>query len=196
MEASEISYKTLRRIQQLEKTSPLLTKIDVNFYHKLSEYLKNLESVLEQEENAQKIKLFNDEIQNAKKIAFGIYELREKKIVQAALSKVRGGKPDLKNVLDIEKKLYESLVEQIILSRKKILEEKSVEAKKDKSKTVTLKKEEIKRNTNPIVRVLEDIPEFVGTDMKTYSLRKNDVLTVSKEMSGPLVKRGVVKQIK
>ena len=196
MEASEISYKTLRRIQQLEKTSPLLTKIDVNFYHKLSEYLKNLESVLEQEENAQKIKLFNDEIQNAKKIAFGIYELREKKIVQAALSKVRGGKPDLKNVLDIEKKLYESLVEQIILSRKKILEEKSVEVKKDKSKTVTLKKEEIKRNTNPIVRVLEDIPEFVGTDMKTYSLRKNDALTVSKEMSGPLVKRGVVKQIK
>lgn len=196
MEASEISYKTLRRIQQLEKTSPLFTKIDVNFYHKLSDYLKNLEKVIEQEENAQKIKLFNDEIQNTKKIAFGIYELREKKIVQAALSKVRGAKPDLKNVLDIEKKLYESLVEQIILSRKKILEEKSIEVKKDKSKTVTLKKEEIKRNTNPIVRVLEDIPEFVGTDMKTYSLRKNDVLTVSKEMSDPLVKRGVVKQIK
>ena len=196
MEASEISYKTLRRIQQLEKTSPLFTKIDVNFYHKLSDYLKNLEKVIEQEENAQKIKLFNDEIQNTKKIAFGIYELREKKIVQSALSKVRGGKPDLKNVLDIEKKLYESLVEQIVLSRKKILEEKSIEVKKDKSKTVTLKKEEIKRNTNPIVRVLEDIPEFVGTDMKTYSLRKNDILTVSKEMSDPLVKRGVVKQIK
>lgn len=196
MEASEISYKVLRRIQQLEKTSPLFTKIDVNFYHKLSDYLKNLEKVIEQEENAQKIKLFNDEIQNTKKIAFGIYELREKKIVQAALSKVRGGKPDLKNVLDIEKKLYESLVEQIVLSRKKILEEKSVEVKKDELKSDVLKKEEKKRNTNPIVRVLEDIPEFVGTDMKTYSLRKNDVLTVSKEMSGPLVKRGVVKQIK
>ena len=196
METNEINYKTLRRIQQLEKTSPLFTKIDVNFYHKLSDYLKNLEKVIEQEENAQKIKLFNDEIQNTKKIAFGIYELREKKIVQAALSKVRGGKPDLKNVLDIEKKLYESLVEQIVLSRKKILEEKSVEVKKDELKSDVLKKEEKKRNTNPIVRVLEDIPEFVGTDMKTYSLRKNDVLTVSKEMSGPLVKRGVVKQIK
>ena len=196
MEGNEISYKTLRRIQQLEKTSPLLTKIDVNFYHKLSEYLKNLESIIEQEENSQKIKLFNDEIQNTKKIAFGIYELREKKIVQAALSKVRGAKPDLKNVLDIENKLYESLIEQIILSRKKILEEKSDEVKKDELKTETFKKEEKKINTNPIVRVLEDIPEFVGTDMKTYSLRKNDVLTVSKEMSGPLVKRGVAKQIK
>jgi len=196
METNEIGYKTLRRIQQLEKTSPLFTKIDVNFYHKLSEYLKNLESVVEQEENPQKIKLFNDEIQNTKKLAFSIYELREKKIVQAALSKVRSGKPDLKNVLDVERKLYESLVEQIILSRKKILEEKSAEVKKDESKTETLRKEENKRNTNPIVRVLEDIPEFVGTDMKTYSLRKNDVLTVSKEMSDPLIKRGVVKQIK
>ena len=106
MEANEISYKTLRRIHQLEKTSQLFIKIGVNFYHKLSEYLKNLESIIEQEENSQKIKLFNDEIQNTKKLAFGIYELREKKIVQAALSKVHGAKPDLKNALDIEKKLY------------------------------------------------------------------------------------------
>ena len=196
MEINDISYKDLRRIQQLEKTSPLFTKIDVNFYNKLSEYLKNLESVIDQEENSQKIKLFNDEIQNTKKLAFGIYELREKKIVQAALSKVHDAKPDLKNALDIEKKLYESLMEQIILSRKKILEENSDEVKKDEPKTETLKKEEKKRNTNPIIRVLEDIPVFVGTDMITYSLRKNDVLTVSKEMKGHLVKRGVVKQIK
>lgn len=194
METEDINYKTLRRIQELEKSSPLLTKIDTNFYHKLSAYLKNLEKIVEKEENPQKIKLFNDEIQNTKKIAFNIYELREKKIVQAALSKVRGGKPDLKNVLDIEKKLYDSLVEQIILSRKEIFEEKRDEVKKDIPKT--LEKRDRKTNHNPIIRVLEDIPEFVGIDMKTYMLRKDDVLTISKEMSEPLVKRGVVKQIK
>jgi hypothetical protein len=32
--------------------------------------------------------------------------------------------------------------------------------------------------------------------MKTYSLRKDDVLTLPEEMSNPLLKRGVVKQIK
>ncbi|UCD13866.1 MAG: hypothetical protein JSW60_00165 [Thermoplasmatales archaeon] len=196
METNEISYKGLRRIQQLEKTSPLFTKIDVNFYHKLLEYLKNLEEGIEREKSPENIKLFNDEIQNTKKIAFSIYELREKKIVQAALSKVRGGKPDLKNVLDIEKKLYDSLVEQIILSRKEILEKKPEEVKKDETKPKTLRERERKTNSNPIIRVLEDMPEFVGTDMKTYSLRKDDVLTLSKEMSEPLVKRGVVKQIK
>ena len=57
-------------------------------------------------------------------------------------------------------------------------------------------KKEKKSNTNAIVRVTQDTPEFVGTNMKTYSLRKDDVLTLPKEMSEPLLKRGVVEQIK
>ena len=196
MDIEEINYKTLRRIQQLEKNQPLLTKIDTNFYRQLSAYLKNLEKIVEKEENPQKIKLFNDEIQNTKKIAFSIYELREKKIVQAALSTVRSGKPDLKNLLDIENKLYDSLVEQISASRKTIFEKKSEEVKKNEVKPEKIEKKEKKTNTNPIVRVVEDMPEFVGIDMKTYSLRKEDVLTLSKEMSEPLLKRGIIKQIK
>ena len=132
MDIEEINYKTLRRIQQLEKNQPLLTKIDTNFYRQLSAYLKNLEKIVEKEENPQKIKLFNDEIQNTKKIAFSIYELREKKIVQAALSTVRSGKPDLKNLLDIENKLYDSLVEQIVPHVKQFLKKNQKKLKKMK----------------------------------------------------------------
>ena len=195
MDQEDINYKTLRRIQQQEKTSPLLTKIYQKFYQKFSEYLKNLQRIAEKEDDANKLKLFDDEIQNTKKIAFNIYELREKKIIQAALSKVRGGKPDLKNLLEIEKRLYDSLVKQIIVSREEILEQK-LEKKTDvKSAPETGKKEE-KSNTNAIVRVTQGTPEFVGTNMKTYSLRKDDVLTLPKEMSEPLLKRGVVEQIK
>lgn len=195
MEEDEISYKVLRRIQQQEKTSPLFTKIGVDFYDKLPEYLKNLECVIKKEENPQNIMLFNDEIKNTKKLAFSIYEFREKKIVQAALSKVRGGKPDLKNLVDREKKLYESIVELIIDSRKKIFEVNSTEEKGEQKQKI-LKKEVNKTNSIPIIRVLEDIPEFVGTDMKTYFLNKDDVLSISKEMAKTLVKRNVVKQIK
>jgi len=195
MDQEDINYKTLRKIQQQEKTFPLLTKIDRDFYQKFSEYLKNLQRIAEKEENSQKIKLFDDEIQNTKKIAFNIYELREKKIIQAALSKVRGGKPDLKNLLEIEKRLYDSLVKQIIVSREEILEQK-LEKKTDVKSAPETGKKEKKSNTNAIVRVTQDTPEFVGTNMKTYSLRKDDVLTLPKEMSEPLLKRGVVEQIK
>jgi len=195
MDQEDINYKTLRKIQQQEKTFPLLTKIYRDFYQKFSEYLKNLQRIAEKEENSQKIKLFDDEIQNTKKIAFNVYELREKKIIQAALSKVRGGKPDLKNLLEIEKRLYDSIVKQIIVSREEILEQK-LEKKTDVKSAPETGKKEKKSNTNAIVRVTQDTPEFVGTNMKTYSLRKDDVLTLPKEMSEPLLKRGVVEQIK
>ncbi|MCJ2534194.1 MAG: hypothetical protein LN364_03050, partial [Candidatus Thermoplasmatota archaeon] len=78
---------------------------------------------------------------------------------------------------------------------KELLEQKIEKKIKTKSTQVTGEKEQ-KNNTNAIVQVTQDTPEFVGTDMKTYSLRKNDVLTLPEEMSIPLLERGVVKQIK
>lgn len=122
MDQDDMDYRTLRKIQQQEKGSPLLMRIDQKFYQKFSEHLKNFQRIAEKEDNANKLKLFDDEIQNTKKIAFAIYELREKKIMQAALSKVRGGKPDLRNLLEMEKEFFGSLVDQINISRRKILE--------------------------------------------------------------------------
>jgi DNA replication initiation complex subunit (GINS family) len=196
MKQDDINYKTLRKIQQQEKNSSLIMKIDQNFYVKFSEYLKNLRKIAEKEKDAEKLNIFNDEIKNTEKIALNIYELREKKIVQAALSTVRGGKPDLKHILNVEKKLYESIIEQISLSRKTIIDLKKEKTPEATKKSELKKEEQPQSNTNTIVQVLENTPEFVGTDMKTYTLRKDDVLTMPKEMCAPLIQRGVVKQIK
>lgn len=195
MELGDINYKALRRIQQLEKNSPLLTKIDTLFYSRLSAYLKTLDTIAKKEENAQKSKFLQEEIQNTKKIATSIYEQREKKIVQAALSTARGGKPDLKNLLEGEKILFDSIVAQIMQTRKKIFDTKPEEKKKE---TPPIKPENRgkQENTNPMVRVTADIPEFVGTDMKNYRLRKEDVVSLPKDMADPLVKRGVAKPVK
>jgi DNA replication initiation complex subunit (GINS family) len=107
MKFDDTAYKTFRKIQLEEEKSPLLTKIEQKFYSKLSEFQKNPNNMTEKE------------IQNVEKIFVGICEIREKKIVQAALSKVRGGKPDLKNMLDEEKKLFDSIVDIILQSRKR-----------------------------------------------------------------------------
>lgn len=196
-EHEEISYKTLRRLQQGEQTSSVLTKINANFYQDLSSYIKTIEQSVGNEKNPQKLKLFTDEAQNTKKIANSIYELREKKIVQAALATARGAAPDLKNLLDIEKKLYNALVEQIAVSRKEIFEEPTDRhLKKQPAYPQVVDQPKRDPNTNPIVRVLEDTPEFIGTDEKTYSLRKEDVLSLPSEMTEPLLKKGVVKQVK
>ncbi len=111
MKVDDATYMTFRKIQLMEEKSPLLTKIEQKFYSKLSGFQKNSNNMTEKE------------IQNIEKIFIGICKLREKKIVQAALSKARGGKPDLKNMLDMEKKLFDSIVDIMLQSRKRFFSE-------------------------------------------------------------------------
>jgi DNA replication initiation complex subunit (GINS family) len=195
-EHEDINYKTLRRAQQDEQASSLLTKINVSFYKDLSLYIKTLERSIENEKNPLKLKLFTDEVQNTKKIANSIYELREKKIVQAALATARGATPDLTNLLEIEKKLYRSLVEQIIVSRSEIFEKPTDLPVTTPLASPTSTHAKQDSNTHPIVRVLEDTPAFIGTDGNTYLLRKEDVLSMPSEMTEPLLKKKVVEPVK
>ncbi|MCX6662404.1 MAG: hypothetical protein NTY91_07645 [Euryarchaeota archaeon] len=194
-EHENISYKTLRRVQQDEQASSALTRINVSFYQDLSSYMNTLERSIANEKNPLKIKLFTDEIQNTKKIANSIYELREKKIVQTALATARGATPDLTSFLEIEKKLYRSLVEQIMASRKELFEKPTDQPVMTPPASPNTAPVKIDTNTHPIVRVLEDTPEFIGTDGKTYLLRKEDVLSMPNEMTEPLLKKKVVKQV-
>lgn len=195
-EHEEINYKTLRKLQQGEQASSLLIKIPVDFYKDLSSYMKTLERSVENEKNPLKLKLFTDEVQNTKKIANSIYELREKKIVQAALATARGATPDVANLLEIEKKLYNSLVEQILVSRSEIFEKPTDPPGKTSPSSPKPPQARQESNTQPIVRVLEDTPQFIGTDGKTYSLRKEDMLSLPSEMAEPLLKKKVVKRVK
>jgi DNA replication initiation complex subunit (GINS family) len=111
MKFDDTAYMIFREIQLEEEKSPLLTKIEQKFYSQLSELQKNPNNMTEKE------------IQNIEKIFIGICEIRERKIVQAAHSKARGGKPDSKNMLDMEKKLFDSIVDIILQSRKRFFNE-------------------------------------------------------------------------
>jgi len=198
MEEDEINYRLLRKVQQMEKSSPILTEIKSDFYFDLSEYLESLKNRLQNETSSQKQTLLKEEIQNTQKIAENIYEQREKKILVAAISKARGGNPDLTNMINIEKNLFESVLNIMITSRKQFLKKESIENKKtepSKEPIKPKKSEEKQKNLNPIVRVTEDVPEFIGTNEKKYNLRKNDILSLPKDMHDMLCKRGVVKKI-
>jgi DNA replication initiation complex subunit (GINS family) len=195
-EHEDITYKTLRKLQQREQTAATLTKIRTDFYQTVSFYLRAIERSVEQEENSLKLKLFTDEMVNTKKIVNNIYELREKKIVQAALATARGAAPDLNNFLEVEKKLYTALVDQIAASRNEVFEPRTDHPQPPPIHQPPPQKPPAVSNTNPIVRVIEDTPEFIGTDEKTYSLRKEDVLSLPPDMAQPLLKKGIVKHVK
>jgi len=201
MDEDEISYKSLRKIQQMEKNSPVLIDLKAGFYNELLEYMRKLDKRLEKESSSQKQVLLRDEIQNTKKIATNVYEQREKKILLAAVSKARGGNPDLKNMLNTEKNLFDKVLGFLLESRERFLEQKT---KKNENVTnsgkTESKKEKIvekkRENSNPVLLITQDIPEFIGTDTKRYTLRKNDVLSMPENMSEMLLKRKVAEKIK
>ena len=104
--AVDTLYMDLRKIQLMEEKTRLLTKINRGFYSDIS--------ALQWET----VEIPDEEVQNVKMIATQIYLLREKKIILADLSKIRVGKPNLKNILDEEKNLFDSVLDMLMKSRK------------------------------------------------------------------------------
>jgi len=192
MDEEEINYRNLRKIQKNEKNNPGLTRITNDYYNSLTNHLENLDGRYIKEENSQRKKIIEDEIKNIKKISTNIYELREKKIILFAISKARGANPDLKNLIDFEKDMYNQILDILTKKRDDLLKHeknKKGEKKPDDEK-------EILSNNKPVLLITEDIPEFIGTDKKRYMLKKNDIITLSEDMSNALINKKVAKIIK
>jgi DNA replication factor GINS len=212
MEESPVSYKSLRKVQQAEQTAAVLTKLETGFYRDVTMYVRALEHSVDTEKNVQKGRLFAEELANMKKLIAGVYDLREKKIVSAAVVAARGGEPDIKNLAEEERPFYTGLVQVIAQVRQRILstetdlpaepsvpptiEEPPAEPPAPQPERPTLAPPPpAQANSNPLLRVTQDMPRFVGTDLKVYELRKDDVLSLPPEMAAPLLKRGVLTPI-
>ncbi len=107
--------------------------------------------------------LIIDEIENTKKIGISIYEHREKKILLAAISKARGGNPDLKNIIQEEKILFDSVYELILNSRKSTIDIEKLDDDKE-PKAIELKKESIQENKTEIKQ--EEPTQEIKTEEK------------------------------
>ena len=214
MDEDEITYITLRKIQQAEKNSPQITKINKDFYHNVNFFLHELEQRLEEEKKPQKQMLLAEECQNIEKIIRNIYEQREKKIMLAAISKARGGNPSINTFLPDEKTFFDELYHNIVLFRNRIFKtdekiegelnqhapESTSKQQKEPTTIIEEKQEEKKLekknpNSNPILRIVEDIPSFVGTDNKTYTLHHKDIVSLPKDMSKMLIDKKVAIKI-
>ena len=211
----EFTYRDLRTVHQMEKRMPNLTSIDKMFYRKAGSYISKLEESLENTESSRKRRIIEDELRSAKQTLNGIYELREKKIVLSALSKMRGGNPDLKYMLEEEREIFDEIIECLDQGRKKILLwQKTNEGKEkeeytpentesikenlespDDSAEVEIQEDQEEREDRCIAIIDEDIPTFVGPNMKRYSLRKNDIVSLPKEIYAILEMRGVARRV-
>ncbi|MCK4475309.1 MAG: DNA replication complex GINS family protein [Methanophagales archaeon] len=185
----EILYK--------ERNTASLQELPETFCEEVSEYMGKLAEEKEEEDERRR-ELIEDEIRNARMKVEDIIRRRIGKIVKLASS---GMKTAPKGMLEEEQMIFEGVKSHVVEGREKIFalilsekegksEKRDAEKKNEASSPAPVP---AKSNTEElhIVRILEDIPTFMGTDGRIYKVRKEDVIMLPKTNAEILCKRGV-----
>ncbi|MEK6834864.1 MAG: hypothetical protein AABX61_01225 [Nanoarchaeota archaeon] len=162
-----ITYEVLYDILRREKTRQELQKLDENFFNDISSYIIKKKSILDDLKSkssifAQKeIEKTEKELINIKRIIKDIYDKRESKVLQLALSaSITNKMQDGYNLLPEEKINFDNLVKFLKISREDLLNKLMGE---EKPKVIKSEQEGIKT-----VRILQPVPRFVGDDLNEY----------------------------
>ncbi len=159
----ELNYDEIRRIYRLEKNTSKLVEIQEDFFDSLTDFIleeKQTYFISMEKLDFAKAKTFT----NLKKMVEEILSLREKKILNKALISSKTAEPNNELMATEEKKMFKEIL-KILESHNSLIESVFV-GKQKKTKEKDLNKVS--------VRILSDVPSFIGTDMKEYGPFKKE----------------------
>ena len=165
-----LTFETLSKIAREEKASTYLTKLPEGFFADVSSYMSK-KTQLNDGSNSW-------ELENAKMVLSDIIKIRERKILLSALNFADSGAEPVNLAAD-EKELFDqaaSMIMQFRIGRKKVLE--PVHEKKS------------------IIAFLEDVPQFVGSDMNNYGpFGKGDIANLPEDVTRLLIEKGAARPL-
>ena len=191
-----------------ERNTASLQELPDSFCEEVREYIKKLEEE-KREVDIKRSELVEDEIRNARMKVEDIIKRRIGKIVKLASS---GMKAAPKGMLEEEEKIFEGVkshVEEgkerifaLILGEKEGESEREEKREKEAEELAEATLKEVEKTTSSvleksrseelhIVRILEDIPTFMGIDGRIYKVKKEDVIMLPNTNAEILCKRGV-----
>ena len=186
---TELSFDKVREMQRKEKKDTALSEIDEDFYPSLSLFVKQATKAYKTSPDTEKLR----ELENSSKLARDMFDKREQKILMKALRSARGAKGKEENMTPEEKKLFNALVASLVEHRKFF--ENLVSGSQDATKNpkTLLNKEEHKI---VLVRVLKEIPRFVGSDAKEYGpFKQKSMVKLPAKEAELLLKRNLVEKM-
>lgn len=166
-----LTYDALSRIVKEEKEEKnRLAAIPANFFEEVKEYLDAKSRMA-----AGKDDLW--ELNSARRILQDMMDVRERKILTAALYFPRtGSEPE--NMTSEEQEFFSKVARHLEEFQKK--RKSMLENKEDAS----------------VAALLTDVPEFVGTDLKNYGpYKEGDIATIPTENAKVLVQKNAAKII-
>ena len=151
-----LSYEDVMKVRRLEQNAARLVKLDKNFYDQLRDFIEKEKELQRQEFSLDRAK----EFENLKTAVYDVYHMREKKILNQALRSSRTGSADGEHLQPQEQALLDNLVEFLNRGRAEIDMLFSPQQREEKRAGEDLNKVSI--------LLLEDVPSFMGTDLKEY----------------------------
>lgn len=179
----EISYAELRRIHRLEKNTSQLVEVDEDFYNSLHAFIqeekKKYLQALKKEFSESSARNFS----NLKKIIEELFSLRKKKLLNKALISSRTNEFSEAHMALQEKEIFRDLLK--VLNKHNKLLFNVVNGVKEKAKKG--------KDLNALsIRIISNVPRFVGTDMKEYGpFKKGQDVKLPYKVAKLFVSRGL-----
>lgn len=180
-----LTFEKIRELYWNEKGSQKLQDIPENFFVDAAEYLRGDDETIKTAINE-------------------LIESRQSKILKMAVMSLKSPVAKHHNLTKDEEKLFSIVLNSLKEFRSNILEGKVTEetADDDKNTYRTTEPEEkdaqIKAGDGVkegFCMIKENLPSFIGNDMKTYHLRKGDKVYLPKELMSLLVKTGACERL-
>ncbi len=178
-------YDELFEAWRKEKESPDLQHLPKNFYTRLADYMRRIrEERRMMDEESIRGKLLRREEENVRRMITDLIQTRYKKISQiiakreiAPLTTLTEEEENLYNGLSSHAEAYDTLLKDILQGQKP-------------------KIKRLKTKGFMVVRILKEIPQIVGSDMKTYGpFKPEDIATLPEENAKALIKQGAAAEV-
>jgi len=190
-----MDYEKLYTIWLKEVKNKELQNLPLRFYEELSKYINRLRKGLNDENlNRMEAKIIEEELKNAQFIVEDLCILRLKKILKSIMRREEAIEAQLNSV---EKKYFKPLIDSLknyFIFISDMLQGKIIDEIEKELRSIKIEDFEKERI---VVRILENLPAIVGTDMKIYGpFKKGDIAVLPPKNVETLLKKNKAKLIK
>jgi len=198
MNANEpvITFETLYDIMRREKARDELQKLNATFYPDVFTYITDKQHILESQAGkdsifaSQEVEKTKTQLRNILKIARELFDRRESKTIQLALLSARNNEKmyDTSALLPEEQEFFNHIKTIIDTNRSSFFSLSSPRPNLEKPKDLKITAE---KDNGCKVRMLCDVPEFLGTDLQSYGPYTNQsVVSLPKQIADMLASLG------
>jgi DNA replication initiation complex subunit (GINS family) len=203
-----ITYETLYDILRNEKSKSEIQQLPKNYITNLINYLNKKQEILESQEKKKSIFTSTEvhktrkQIESIQKIMKELYERRETKIIQSSLISSRTGieSEESSSMLLEEQEFYKILTKNLNHYRENVLHKLSVgqvpniDIQESKPKDLKTNEKTIKSARK--LKMLCNLPKFVGMDMESYGpYNNNQIIEIPNKTADFLIKQNKAEEI-